>query len=934
MHAGPLALAPRRARHALTHFSTLGRMLVGRDAERRRLDGLVAGARLGRSGVLLITGEPGIGKTALLDHVRENANGLRLLRADGKETESDVPFGGLTQLLRPSERDLAHLPAPQSLALGVALALTQGHVVDRLAVGVAVLSLIVHYSEDAPVALVVDDAHLLDRPSAGALAFACRRLLADPVLVLLAARPNEPGPLTTAGLEELTLAGLDVSATTELARSRWPSVTVDDATVLHRVSGGNPLAVLELAETPALLPPAGHPAAPPVPLPRLLTERYAQQIRALGDDARAVLLLAALTEGDSRLVARAASSRGLSLAALAGAERARLVTVSAEHIAFAHPLVRAAVYTLAYPDQRRAFHAAVARALPVHDVDRRAWHLGEATIDADDAVAQALEDMGLRATSRSAYAVASTALARAAHLSTDDRDRARRLVLAGEAAWHGGDAEAAVDLANRATRLDPSPVCRGRALGLRGHVAARCSPAEARLLLAEAAEHLADIDASRAVMLLSDAVVACFHQADVPAALEVAEQLDRLRGRTNPTATAVGAIASGMAGVLAGRAGAEDVRAGMRRLEALEYQHPEDETIVPMWLVHGGLWLRETGQARTLVRAALEQSRSRSAVSMLPFLLLVRARDAATTDEWTAARANYGEGISLARELGNVTDLAMCLAGLAWLKARTGPLDECHAHAEEVREICSRSPIAVARVWAEYAVGEAALAVGQVEEAVTTLTRLTELLDEIDLRDPDLSPVPDLAEALVRTGRVAEARAVAERYDASARHKGMPWATARALRTALQLCDDNDLDGLASQALTKHALTPDVFEDARTRLTYGVRLRRARRRADARAPLREALTAFRRLGARAWAEAAAHELAATGETVALNDAPDRERLTARELQICLLLIEGRTTRETAAALFVSPKTVEYHLRRVYTKLDISSRDELRVHLGE
>ncbi len=901
-------------------------MLVGRVAEQRVLDALVAGARLGRSGVLVLTGEAGIGKTALLRHVCDSAADLRLVQAECHESERDIPFGGLAQLLRASEKDLDRIPPPQAHALGVALAMREGSVVDRLAVGAAVLGLLVRWSEERPLAVVVDDAHHLDQPSAEALTFACRRLLADPVAAVFAARTGE-GVITRSGLPELAVTGLDAAATAELALTRRPAPPGGTAG-LHRLTGGNPLAVLELAR---LAPPAADVEEIPVPVPQVLAERYAARVDSLDPDTRTLLVVAAITGGDLRVVEATATALGVHLAALEPAERAGLVTVGAEQIAFAHPLVRAAVYALAHPGDRRRLHAAVAAALPAADADRRAWHLAAAVLGTDDDVANAMVAAGERARRRGAHAVASTAFERAATLTLDPLIRAGRLVTAGEAAWSGGDGGRAVELADRAVALDGSATCRGAALGLRGEVAAReGSLVDAREMLTEAAEHLRRSDPSRAVLLLAGAANACYLQGTPPAAMQIALLVEDLVAahELTPAALAVGTMAAGMARVLAGDGGIEQIRVATRLLEFVD---DRDGVVSPWWLMMGPLWLRESGAARTLVRAALDERRERSAIAAIPGLLFAIARDGATTDRWVPAEADYGEAIALARELGHTTELAISLAGLAWLEARTGRAKECSEHAAEVLTICERRPVTTARVWAQFALGEAALASGDAATAVTRLQALSRLLDEIDLRDPDVSPAPDLAEALLRAGREPDARALTRGFETRAEAKGQPWARARAVRMRL-LLGDGDTDASAAAALALHARTPDVFEEARTRLVIGARLRRERRRADAREPLRDALAAFRMLGARPWADAAARELDATGETVARSGAQAREHLTARELQIALLLAEGRTTREAAAALFLSPKTVEYHLRHVYTKLDISSRSELRERL--
>jgi DNA-binding CsgD family transcriptional regulator len=909
-------------------------VLVGRDAERQAVDAVVAGARLGRSGVLVLTGEAGIGKTSLLEYAASVATGARLLRVTGSEAERDVPFGGLAQLFRPTAADLDRLPAPQAQALGVALALRSGAVADRLAVGAAVLSLLVRWSEECPLGLIVDDAHLLDRPSAEALAFACRRLLADPVFVLAAARPGEPGALLEAGLPTRTLTGLDLDGTGQLARERGVEVPAAALAQVHRATGGNPLAVIALVAEPERLREV-TPGAP-VPVPTRIAAWFARRAAGLDPDAGRVLLLAAAGDGDLAAVARAAAALGLDVDRLAAAERAGLVTIRADRVEFAHPLARASVYAAADPGDRRALHRALAAAVPEGDVDRRAWHLAQAALGPDGTAAAALDAAGDRATGRGAHAVAATAYERAAQLTADPGDRARRLLAAGSSAWRAGDAAWARALLAGVPELGAPARVHAETLGLRGDIEASCgSPERAYRLQVEAATLLAGDDPSRAMMLLTEAVWASVLSGHAGAMLDAAGRADRLLDRPpgqplSDAARAVGMAAVGMARVFVGRPGTELIRSGVELLAAGE--DPAGAPIRPEWLMLGPLFLRESETGRTLVRAALDQGRARSAVGTLPGLLFLIARDGATTEHWTSAAADYAEAIGLARELGQTTMLALLLAGLSWLEARQGHAGACRAHAEEALALCARNPISIARVWAEYAQGELALVSGDVPAAVERLSGLLDLLAELDIGDPDVSPAPELVEAYLRSGRTEAAAELAARYGAAAAAKALPWAQARAARLGGLLCGWDELDDRFAEALALHERTPDVFESARTKLAYGARLRRARRRSDARGPLREALDCFDRLGARPWADLAAVELEATGETVARRG-DERATLTPRELQIALLLAEGRTTRETAAALFLSPKTVEYHLRHVYVKLGIASRAELAASLA-
>jgi DNA-binding CsgD family transcriptional regulator len=345
------------------------------------------------------------------------------------------------------------------------------------------------------------------------------------------------------------------------------------------------------------------------------------------------------------------------------------------------------------------------------------------------------------------------------------------------------------------------------------------------------------------------------------------------------------------------------------------------------------LFLRESGTGRELVESVVDALRERSDLGTLPLLLFLVARDQATQDRWDAAEVDYAEGIALARETGATSDLAACLAGLAWLEARQGREPACREHAAEAAEISGRKHLALFQVWSLAALGDLELGLGRPEAALVHYERLDALLDRLGLDDVDLSPAPELAETLLRLGRADEARAQARTYAGRAAAKGQPWALARAARTLGLTCDDAGTERHFTQALEHHRRTLDPFELARARLAFGTRLRRARRRIEAREQLRAALATFDELSASPWAEQAVTELRATGETAHRRRASTTTELTPQELRIATMLAAGRTTRETAAALFLSPKTVEYHLRHVYIKLGVTFRGELATVLG-
>ncbi len=900
-------------------------MLVGRDAERRRIDALLAEARLGQGGALVISGEAGIGKTTLLEDARARATGIRVLTVTGTVTERDLPFAGLAQLLRIQTSDLDRLPAPQAEALGVALALRQGGGVDRFAVGAGLLSLLAQQSEETPLCLLVDDAHQLDLPSQDALLFVARRLLADSICLLIAYRSGEPCRLADPGLPTMTLSGIDESATRELVRAEGGGRAGRIVDQVIALALGNPLAIRELVADPDAL--VDQPIGLPRTLPTTLTDAYARRAAELSPDGLLSARCAAVAGEDLAVIAQMCHGLGVSVSTLDEAETAGLLRTDGGHVRFRHPLIRSALSADAPGTLRRQLHAAAARAIGDGDPDRSAWHASEATLGPDRAVAEQMDEVASRAARRSAYATAAHAAERAAELSAAGAERGRRMVLAGTWAWRAGDVERASRLLRDALAQQPAADVHARALRALGVIAARSGAIDhARDTLVRAAEVAPD--ATDALVDLAEAVDACFYLGDSVTAVALAERIERILTSTDvdPDARAQGSIAAGCARVLVGQDGTGLIRDGLRRITV---DDPDHDPTLATWAVLGVLFVRDTRTGRELIQRIVDGRRARSAIGELPHLLFHVARDEATRDQWDRAEADYGEAIALARELGQSTELAASLAGLAWLEARRGRAAETTAHAEESLALCAEHRIRAMEVWARLALADLAHARGEIETALDRYLRLAALLDRWEIGDPDLSPAPEIVECRLRLGRAGPAvEQTAAAYASAAAAKGQPWALARAARTTALLAGDDEIDAAFTRALGFHSSTLDQFERARTHLAYGGRLRRSRRRIDARAQLEPALESFIRLGARPWADLAADELAATGATVTRPDDSPTSRLTPRELQIAMLLTEGRTTKETAGALFLSPKTVEYHLRNIYTKLDISSRVEL------
>jgi len=907
-------------------------MLVGRAQAQREVEALLAGARLGQSGVLVVRGEAGIGKSALIEDAVARATGLRLLRACGSEAERELPFAGLATLLRPVLDQIESLPAPQAEALGVALALREGTAADRFAISAGVLTLLTRVGEERPTAVVVDDAHLLDRPSADALAFVARRLIADPLLVLVALRPDETDAWD--GLPVLDLGRLDDTTAREVVRASRHALTEEQTGRIVELAAGNPLVLRTLADRPdslAALPP-GLPLAASEHLSSVATAAFGMRVERLDPDLAGAVRVVAVAGEDLATVGRTCAVAGIPIEGLAAAEEAGLIETGPDRVAFVHPLARTAVYAATPAAVRRRLHELVAGILPPGDADRRAWHLSAATLGPDESVAAELDAVARRAATRGAYAVAASASERAALHSDTSESAGHRLLAAGEAAWLSGDDPRATAVLAEAGRHTTTRELRARVRAVTGLAAARSGRlGQAYTELLGAADEAGTDVVGEALVMYAEVVEVCYYLLDVTAATAVADRLESLlsepgvAARAGARSEAIASIAIGIARTLEGASGIEHLRRGVELLAALPLDQHRARSA---WEVLGPLYLRESDAERDLVQRAVSERRAAGSIGELPHLLFHLARADATGDRWERAEAAYGEAIAHARESRQATELAANLAGLCWLHARQGRVAECQAVGAEAGAHDVHSVTA----WVGFAFAELDLSRGAVAEAVDGFESMAGLLADRGVGDPDLSPVPELVEARIRRGDEIGADPTVAAYLARAEVKGSPWSLARAARVRALLSPDADVDVAFEAALAQHALTPDRFETARTRLLYGERLRRMRRRADCRIQLRAAMEDFERLGAQRWSDVASAELDASGLHVRRRETGPVVDLTARELQIALLLADGQTTRQAAASLFLSPKTVEYHLRHVYTKLGITSREELAARM--
>ena len=911
-------------------------MLFGREDEVRVVGQALAAARVGKSARLVIRGEPGIGKSALLEQAMADAGPMRLLSAHGVEFEADVPFAGLHELLGPALPLVDKLPPVHAAALRSSLGLGERIEADRLIVGAAVLGLISSYAEDGPLLLTVDDAHWLDAASAEAIAFAARRLVADPVAILVAVREGHDSPFLTAGWPEIELRGLDRNAATRLLEQLATAPTSDSVDRLLRATDGNPLALVELARSDPQ--PAGAPHLD-LPVVTSVERAYLRRADGLSGGARQVLLLmAASGVSDMGLLRRAAAALEIGEKTVEEAEAAgSLVQVSGDHADFVHPLARAAVYHAASPAQRRAAHGALAGVMVgPDDLERRAWHLAAAATGWDTEAAAALAQAAQKARESTAYRSAAAALTESARLTEAIDLRGDRLYKAAEYAWLAGDAGRSVELLGAARRITTSTDALVDIDSLDGHIAMRRGAViEGYRTLTAAAAAIEPMDRLKALRILADAALATLWSGHPSQMLEAARKAMDLLEKDDPPEPAIFAhVAYGALAILAGR-GSD----GPQRLhESIPlFTKASSDSVDPLLLMCtgiAGLFLREAEVGRELLGRALKQARERAPTAALPMILFMLGRDAFATDQWSLARAQYEECDRVSRETTQFTWLAGAVGGLAWLDAVEGRTEECRAHAAEARRVSEQYGMGFFTAWSMIALGQLELGLGNPQAAVAHFIECTDVLKELAIDDPDISPAPDIVDALVHLGRVPEAQAVSDEYSQRAEEKGLPFALARAARARALLADDRVFAPEFEAALRHHESTPDVFERARTRLYYGERLRRTRRRVDAREQLRAALKSFDLLGAAAWSERALAELEASGETARVRDDRYRQQLTPQELQVALILAEGSTTREAATKLYLSPKTVEYHLRHVYDKLEVRTRDDLRAALLE
>ncbi|WP_250032682.1 ATP-binding protein [Paractinoplanes maris] len=906
--------------------------LVGRRAERDAVEQLLDRARAGRSGALVVRGEAGIGKTALLGQARETGArwGFRLECSAGVESETQFAFAGLNQLCAPLLDHVGALPDPQRAALGVAFGLQGGAAPDRFLVGLAVLNLLAEVAEEGPLLCLVDDAQWLDQASAQVLAFVARRVAAERMALVFALRdPTDDDLRAFTGLPALRLDGLghaDARALLATAVHAPLDDQVRDRIVAE--ARGNPLALLEL---PRSAPPAGLAGGFELPdvrnVPRRIEEGFQRRSGSLPAETQLLLLVAAAeSTGDVAVLWRAAAHLGIAREAAAPAEAAGLLEIGTR-VRFRHPLVRSAVYRAAPPPDRRRAHRALAAATdPDTDPDRRAWHRAQAVPGTDEEVAAGLERSAVRARARGGSAAAAAFLRQAVELTPEPADRARRALEAAHAKHEAGAFEAALQLLTIAAAGPLDVLQRARLELLRAQVEFHLTRgSEVPGMLLEAARTLGPLDAALARETYLHAFEASFHAGrlsrghGLPAVAEAARSAPAPPAPPRPVDLLLDGLATRFTGGY--EASVPTLQLALKTLRNHDFR-ADDASHRWRWLAcHVAAMLWDDDAIHALATRDVELAREAGTLATLPAALNALASVLVLTGELARAAELFAEEHAITEATGAppLPNARLILA--AW----RGRHDETlQLYAAMVKEATDRGEGATLGL-AQVALAALHNGLGNYDEALAAATPPWEY-DELAYSSIAL---PELIEAAVRAGQPERAAVALEQFGVRARASGTQWALGLEARSRALLSSGPAAEKYYREAVERLEHCRMATHLARAHLVYGEWLRREGRRDEARGQLRTAHELLTGMGAEAFAARAARELRALGERPRERSARPADTLTAHELHIARLVATGATSREVGAQLFLSPRTIEAHLRKIFRKLGITSRRQLR-----
>jgi DNA-binding CsgD family transcriptional regulator len=899
-------------------------VLVGRSPERTTLHRLLADAKAGQSAVLVLRGAPGTGKTALLEYAAGGAEGYRVVRAAGVESEMELPFAGLHQLCGALLDHLERLPPPQRDALGTAFGLSNGAQPDRFLISLAALSLLSEAAEQLPLLCLVDDAQWLDRSSAQVLTFVARRLQAESVVLVFALR--EPLELDEfAGLPEARIEGLSDADARKLLAS------VIGAPLDERVRGrilaearGNPLALLELPAEMA----GGFGLPAELPLQSRLEASFWRRVQLLPADTQQLLLLAAAEPtGEPALLWRSATALGITSEAMAPAEGDGMLELGAR-VAFRHPTLRSAIYRAAPIEDRRAAHRALAAASDGEvDPDRRAWHRAQAAVGPDEDVADELERSAGRARARGGVAAAAAFLQRAAALTLDPGARARRALEAAGAKQLAGAPEEALTLLSAAADGPLDEFDRAMLQRLHGQSALDLRRAGVAVpLLLDAASRLEPLDPALARETYVEALRAASVAGRLGGGMLVAATAARSAPPPPGAPRGIDLLLDGLAvrftdGYAASAAALKQALVAVRDEGgpgAQDVRWPWTARRVAPDLFEDDMW-------HALATRNVQIARDTGALAVLPLALNYLSLLRCFEGELAAAAALLDE----ADEIAEATGTSPIVFGRVLLAGCRGDEAEAAALFETSEAAAVERGEGVVLTFGEHARALLHNGLGQHAAALAPAQRASDR-DELML---SVWSLPELVEAAARSGRTEVATDAVERFAERAGAAGTDLALGVEARVRALVSEGTPAEELHREAVDRLGRCRIALELARARLLYGEWLRREQRRIDAREQLRTAHEMFASMGAEAFADRARRELLATGETVRARTPETRDQLTAQEGQIAQLARDGLSNPEIGARLFISPRTVQYHLRKVFAKLNISSRSQLRSALA-
>jgi DNA-binding CsgD family transcriptional regulator len=887
------------------------------------LDGLLVAVRAEESRVLVVHGEPGVGKTALLEYLTGQAAGCRVLRAVGVQSEMELAFAGLHLLCAPLLGQLDGVPGPQAEALRIAFGISAGLAPDRFLVGLAVLGLLSEVAAERPVLCVVDDAQWLDQASTQVLAFVARRLGAEPVGLVFGTRVAGGELAGSAELEVRGLPEADARALLDAVLTGPVDARVRDEIVAE--TRGNPLALLELPRGVTAAELAGGFGLPgALPLTGRIEDSFRRQITALPEQARRLLLVAAADPtGDPVLVWRAAGRLGIGAAAAEPAAESGLAKFGAR-VRFRHPLVRSAAYRLASARDRREAHRALAEATdPEADPDRRAWHRAQAAAGPDKDVAAELERSAGRAQARGGLAAAAAFLERAAELTADPACRAGRMLAAAQADLQAGTFGRALELLATAEAGPVDDVQGARADLLRGQIAFASGPgSDAPLLLLKAARRLEPLDLDLARETYLDAWLAALYAGHLAVGGDLEEVSRAARAMPAPPRPAGPAdlLLDGLALLVTG--GPAAATAALRRATSAFASADIPAEKIYRWgrmarIVYQALW---DGEAWRLTMRHVQLARDAGALEQLPFLLVVLAVAAVARGDFAAAASLIAETDAVCEATGShiAPYAALVLAASVGRQAEAAPLIRA------ALEQASAQGEGAAVTWAHWVAAVLYNGLGRYGDALGEARQAS----GHRLVHISMWALPELVEAGARTGNTGLAGEALDQLAGWTQAGQTDWGLGVEARCRALLSDGEAADRLYREAIVRLGRTGMRPDLARARLLYGEWLRRQRRRIDAREQLRAACQMLEAIGMDAFARRARRELRATGVTTRNRATTAAAELTAQEAQIARLAADGLSNPEIGTRLFLSPRTVQYHLGKVFTKLDITSRTQL------